>query len=105
MIKTGNSGSILSAMFRTILFELGINPNKFDILMEQYISRNTLTISNKKAANLRGYVKKELFQETMSWKTFINGLTLLRIKSFKITLTLTHEVNKITVHEQEIKLD
>lgn len=104
-IKTGKPDSVLASLFRLIQFELGVTPERFNRLMENYMRNANIPNNLREASSLRGNLKKELQKDTMSWKVFIKALVFLNIKKFKITLELYHENKHITQHSQMIILD
>ena len=101
-IKSGDSGSILAGLFSTIMFDLGIDAKRFNILIERYMRRSNPNLNLKDASTMRGSLKKELLKDSISWKVFIKGLVFLNIKRFKIVLELEHYNGYTTKHEKSI---
>ena len=103
-IKSGNDDSILASFFRTILFDIGIETGKFNILLEKYIKRAHLPNSTAGSSSTRNNLKKELLKPTMSWKVFIKGLVFLNIKKFELTIVLHHSNHHRTTHTKVVSL-
>lgn len=105
-INTGTTDSVLASMFRTILFDLGITPSRFDRLLDRYITDARLP-NIKEASSLKGNLRKELMKTSMSWKVFVKALVFLNIKKFEIEIRLTHGHAAIgdTIHRKIIVLD
>lgn len=103
-IRTGSTDSILASLFRTILFDLGITPNRFNSLLERYIITANIPKNIKEISSLRGNLKKELLKTTMTWKVFIKGLVFLSVKKIDISIRLHHSNNKITEHYKSVTL-
>lgn len=102
--KLKDPGNTLAALFHRILFENGVSPN----VLEEMISVHTekLKRSNVSGVNIgsyKGNLKKELFTNKMSWKTFIKGLKV--INPLKVTFTVTIRFRtKETIHSVELDL-
>lgn len=103
-IRTGSPSSVLAALFRGILFDLGISPQRFGILLDNYI-RRTRPSNIKEAASLRGNLKKELTKPTMSFKVFVKGLVFLNVRRFDISIRLYHFDGTTTEHMRRVSLD
>ncbi len=103
-IKSGTADSVLSGLYRKILFDLNIDFTRFNHLTEQYIIRAGLARHAKETTSVRGNLKKELLHDRMSWKVFIKGLNFLRIVRFDITIRLYHHNHKLTEHTKSVML-
>ena len=101
----GKPESVLSVMYKSILFELGITPTKFNRLLDQYIRRYCDAKNAKEVSSERGNIRKELLGRTLSWKGFMKGFYLLNAKRFTIIIEITHASNKTTTHRRVIELD
>jgi hypothetical protein len=104
-IKTGTSDSILAALFRTILFDLGITTARFNTLLERYLISSNMPKNIETVSSLRGNLKKELLKNTMSFKVFIKGLVFLNVKKFELKITLYHGNNQVTIHTKTVSLN
>lgn len=78
----------LARMWRTIVSGIGLNEAKFESLLDNFV----LVISESLPANsirdLKGNLIKALEAETITWSSFIRGLTLLNFKSTEIILAI-----------------
>lgn len=104
-IRTGSVGSILAKLYRTILHDLGIDPSRYEALMERYIQRAHMDPNRKAKAAARAGLSKELLKETMTFKTFIKGLLFLAVARVDFKVTLHHANGKITTHEMNVIMD
>lgn len=104
-IKTGNNDSILASLFRTILFDIGIDTGKFNILLERYMIRAGLPNNIRESSSVRGNLKKELLKNSISWKVFIKGLMFLNITKFELVIRLHHSNKIVTEHKKTVALD
>ena len=103
-ILTGTSDSILSALFRSILYDIGITPTRFNILLERYMINANLPKNTKESSSLRGNLKKELLKGFMSWRVFIKGLVFLNIGKFDLSINLYHRNGSVTTHTTTVSL-
>ena len=103
-IHTGGTDSILSSLYRIILFNLNIDTTRFARLMEQYIIKSQIPLNSKESNSVRGNIKKELLSSKMSWKVFIKGLVFLDIRKFEIVIRLHHPNKMITEHSKVVVL-
>lgn len=81
--------SVLSILFRKMLFQLNITPEKFNYLMINYLNKSKTPGNVKERSTIRGNLKRELLDERISWKVFCKGLIFLNVKSLDITIKLT----------------
>lgn len=104
-MRTGGTDSMLSALWRKIIFDLGIDGPRFLKYIQNYIENAKLPYNLKDVSSVRGNIKKELESERMTWKVFIKGLLLINIEAVTLQVTLKHKSGRITQHERSIKLD
>lgn len=104
-IRTGEVGGILSKLYRQILHDLGITPDRYEALMQRYIKRAHLGPNRNEKAAARAGLSKELLKASMTFKTWIKGIVFLAISKIKITVTLYHENGKVTDHSVTVVLD
>jgi hypothetical protein len=106
-IVNTDSGSILASLFRKIMYELGITPSKFSIMLERYIVNAGLpgTDNSRDAATMRGNIKKELLKTTMTWNNFIKGLKFLNAIRLELKITIHYNEDKKTSHTIAFNLD
>ena len=83
--KTDTPGVILSKIFRTMLFELGVNIDRYQHFMYNVIRRLNFS-SNYKVSSLINNLSKEIFHNSISWKVFIKSLLFLGTVKFTIFL-------------------
>jgi len=91
-------GSVLSQLYRTIIDDLGIDQEKYNILMESYIRLAHNDPSRQEKATARAGLSKELLKDAMTWKSFVKGLTFLHVSEFEILLGLKYEIGKTSTH-------
>lgn len=96
-LKNGVSGSLLSKLFRKLLFDLGLTIERYKYFTRRFIEENNVDNSYK-LNSLINIVAKEVTSEHMTWKTFLKSLVLIRTKKLTIYLivedkTISHEVN------------
>lgn len=104
-ITNGDSGSILSSLFRNILNDLGVTITSYEIMLDKYIERNGMTKITREKSSVRGNLMKEFRKNTMSWNKFINGLMFLNVKKFTLRVEIHHSNNKVTTHYKHVLLD
>lgn len=92
-ISVGNSGAILSKLFRVICKDLHIKQDTYNSLMARYVRYGE--INNIKDS--RKSLDRELLKLAMTFKTFVKGLEFLRIDKavFHVYLTLGDGETKI----------
>lgn len=83
--KTDTPGVILSKIFKTLLFELGVNIDRYQHFMYNVIRRLNFS-SNYKVSSLINNLSKEIFHNSISWKVFIKSLLFLGTVKFTIFL-------------------
>jgi len=103
-IKTGNVDSVLSSLFRSIMFNIHMDNMKFSRLMDKYIIKAGITYNTKESTSVKGNLKKELLSEKMSWKVFIKGLVFLNVYKFDLTIRLYHSNDITTEHTKTVLL-
>lgn len=92
-ISVGNSGAILSKLFRVICRDLNINQETYTGLMARYVRHGE--INNIKDS--RKSLDRELLKLAMTFKTFVKGLEFLRIEKtvFHVYLSLDNGESQI----------
>lgn len=106
-IRFGGVDSVLSALFRKIIYQTGIGTARFNQLMEQFLSdkRNLIPQNIKERSSARGNLRKELLKSTMTWKVFCKGLSFLNITKFEISIRLHHANGVVTEHSEVVNLN
>ena len=86
-ITASSVEAILPRLFRDIRDQMGIPENKFEILIERYISRRYPEFSAKKKSSTKhnyiGYYSKVF----MMWRVFSMGFDIMCAKEFAFALT------------------
>lgn len=104
---SNSSDGILAALYKNIFMVLGVTPERFNVLMDQFLRdpRNGIPTNLKERSSARGNIRKELLRPYMTWKVFCKGLKFLNIPSFSVSITLNHRNGSKTYHTQKIILD
>lgn len=105
-IARGGADSILASLWRIIIYQIGVDENRWHQLMNAYLNdpKNGIKFNHKDQSSARGNLHKELFKPKMSWKVFCKGMRFLNITKFKIIIVATHTNGKITQHERQVNL-
>ena len=113
---------VLTNIFRTICFDMNVNPYKWNSLMEEYL-RHELAVAEKRRrekearnpdparppvdhvelnrrdrTSIRGNLNKEFHRETMTWKVFCKTLMFLQWKRFQVIIIAEHKNGVKTEH-------
>lgn len=104
-MPSGSVGSILSNLYRKILHDLGITPDRYAALMDRYIRRAYMDPNRKEMATARQTLSKELLKPTMTFKTFFKGLVFLAPKKIEIRIRLWHHNGTVSEHVQTVSPD
>lgn len=86
MITTGKSDSILSGLYRTILYELGIEESRFTTLVHKYVTRMGRDVASQDISSVRGNYVIEFLKTGMTWKVFVKGLQVINITDCNIAI-------------------
>ncbi len=97
--------SVLSAIYRDILFDLGISGSKFSMLLEKYVRSTCRAKDNVNTSNHKNTLKKELLGVRMTWKVFIKGLGFLSVTKMDLSIKLTYKYGNVTTHNKTINLE
>lgn len=99
-IRSGSVGGILAKLWRTIMRDVGLEAgDRYEALMQRYIQKALLDPNRVEKATARASLSKELYKVSMTWKTFIKGLSFLNVVKFSIHIRLHHSNGKVTDHE------
>lgn len=91
-ITTGMPSSILPGMYRTILFDLGVDEVRFDNLLLKYTIRTSEALFkkekesgkdpsvSKRISSTRSSLRDALMRSSMTWKVLIKGIEALNVK-------------------------
>lgn len=104
-ISTGGPGSILAQLFRTILFDAGLDTEeRFSALIGRYVHRAAnLPNASKEMAKRQG-LGAELRKTSFTWKTFIRGLDFHGVASLDLCLEICDKQGVWTTHRATRKL-
>lgn len=92
---------VLAALFRKILGDLRITPQKWLVLLHEYVTdkRNGVPDNRRDQTSMRGNLAKEFSRDRMTWKVICKGLRLLGYRRFKITIQGWDKNNKEHIHD------
>lgn len=96
---------VLSAFFNDMMRKHEVIPANLTDMLTDYIRRSGKPVNESSLASARGYIKKELFKERMSWKVFVMALIFLNVSQLVIEVKLKHRRGDITRHRRSIVLD
>ena len=90
--KTFGANGVLSRLFRQILWDLNIGPNRFGTLLQEYIldARNGVPNNKKDQTSARGNLTKEFSRPQMTWKVFMKAMRFLQIVRIEFVVKLHH---------------
>lgn len=100
-------GGIIFSLFWDIAITLvGGQAKKFSDLVAEYFASPKSNVAPDKASQFsaRNNLIHELIRGEMTFKVFVKGLRIFRIKSFKLTVELTHQNSQITIHSVDVPL-
>lgn len=100
-IKGSGPGSILARLYRKILNELGISPERYEALFDRYVQKAALDPRRK--SEVRAGLNEALLAEEMTMKTFSKGMDFLAVPEYDITITIRHASGRVTKHSLTIK--
>lgn len=102
--RTSGVGGVLAGLFRKMLNDLSITPQKWFKLMHDYVadSQKTLPLNRRDQTSVRGNLTKEFSRPQMTWKVFCKGMEFLKILKIKITIQAFHEDGKVTLHSTQV---
>lgn len=99
-------GGILAGLWRRALLQMNVQGTHFEILLNDFIIKAKKRIPDNRVAKLftRGNLRREFEKREMTFKVFIKGLKVLKMKHLKITLDLTSNSGKHYTLETSIDL-
>lgn len=97
----------LAYLFRQILVDVKVPPNRWNELMVRYLDnpRNGIPNTVRDRSTARGNLNKDLQRPTMTWKVFSKGIVFLSPKGFTLEVTLEWKDREPTVHRVSLELD
>lgn len=105
-ITSGSVGGLLAALWRKILHDIGLKElDRYNSLMERYVQKALLDPNRVEKATARASLSKELLKVSMTWKTFVKGLSFLNVIKFELKIKLFHANGKMTEHALNVALE
>ena len=98
--KTYGNNGVLSRLWRKMLQDLDVGPNKFGALLHAYIQdpQNHVPSNRKDQISARGNLTKELARPQMTWKVFCKALRFLNIVKIKFVIEAHHANGQVSLH-------
>ena len=95
---------VLAALFRKILGDRKITPQKWLVLLHEYVTdkRNGVPDNRRDQTSMRGNLAKEFSRDRMTWKVICKGFRLLKYRKFKITIQGWDENGQEHVHDYTV---
>lgn len=87
---TDTPGVILAKILKTILYQLGVNVERYQYFMFNFIKQLDLN-SNYKISSVINNVSKEVFNASISWKVFIKAMLFLGTSRLVIFLRVAED--------------
>lgn len=93
-------GLIFTLFWDVALVAMKGQPQAFTNLVAEYFAspRSSVPKDKQSQFSARNNLINELTRGEMTVKVLIKGLRILKIKSFKLTLEVTHNNDRVTVH-------
>lgn len=91
---------ILGRIWRIMLFDLNVSADVWETHLVNYIEELGRIITPKKADNLKGNIPKDLANDEVTWKRFMQGFSILNFKhiEFSIKMREGDETKSVTVN-------
>ena len=107
MISTSDTNNVknsLSDIYYGLLFDLNISKDKFNNLLDSYLSLFSNDVFNtlNEKLNEKRKLLTQIFNTTMTWKVFCKGIKIINVVKFKMVFTLIDKDGKTLIHEQVI---
>lgn len=104
--RTFGTNGTLSRLFRQILRDRRIGPEKFGSLMYDYLNDPSNRIANnrKDRTSARGNLGMALTQDKMTWKVFCRGLKFLKIVKIDIAIRAHYANGQEEIHQTSMVL-
>lgn len=98
-----------SRLFRRLINKLDMNPRKWQMYLRDYLDWVITTTDREKAKADRitraGNIKDTYFQKpTLTFNKLLEGLSILRMKSCVITITVTDEEGNVYTVDEVIQV-
>lgn len=103
---TRGIGGILARLWRQILDDVNMKPNRFEVLLSDFITNAKRGIPEHRVSRhfTRGNLRRELEKDTMTFKVFMKGMKFLKIVKINFTVELQHQSGRKTLHQTTIDL-
>lgn len=93
--QTKGIGGILAQLLRTIFKEQNITDTVFNTVCDEYINSARFGLSSKVAQYLnRGNIRRQVSQDTLTWKVFVRALKIMQVSRFVISIELHYHSGK-----------
>lgn len=104
--RTYGPNGTLSRLFRQILRDRRIGPEKFGALMHDYLNdpRNRVPNNRKDRTSTRGNLGMALQADKMTWKVFCKGLRFLKVVKIDIAIRAYYSNGQQEIHETSMVL-
>lgn len=104
--RTFGSNGTLSRLFRQMLRDRKIGPEKFGALMHDYLDdpRNRVSNNRKDRTSARGNLGMALAQPKMTWKVFCKGLRFLKVVKIDIAIRAYYANGQEEIHQTSMVL-
>lgn len=102
-----NARTVVKALFTKIVSDLGITQTTWKRLMESYLVDPLNAIPNNREARVQersALTKNYVSNQFMTWVMLCKALRFIRVKRFRISLTLVHSTNTTTEHGMWVNL-
>ena len=107
MISTSDTNNVknsLSDIYYGLLFDLNISKDKFNNLLDSYLSLFSNDVFNtlNERLNEKRKLLNQIFNSTMTWKVFCKGIKIINVVKFKLVFILIDKDGNSLTHEQVI---
>lgn len=102
--KTQGAGGVLSRLWRQMLKDLGVNIQRWNDLMYNFVTdpRNGYPSNKRDQQSARGNLVKELARDQMTWKVFMKALRFLGVKDVTIAIECNFHNGRRSVHSTKV---
>lgn len=104
--ETRGIGGILARLWRTILSDLNMQPGQFELLLSDFITNARRKIPDNRVSKLftRGNLRREFEKPTMTFKVFMKGMKLLKVRKLRLAVELEFSTKRKTLHQVSVDL-
>jgi hypothetical protein len=104
--KTFGMNGTLSRLFRQMLLDLEIGPERFGSLMTDYLRdpKHRISKNRKDITSARGNLGMALAQPSMTFKVFCKGLKFLKIVKIEIGIRAYYSSGRESFHHTSMTL-